>query len=88
MKEIFPLDKKIPFFIREHCGPRLASVFRHIASYDDRDSSVYPTKGIYVKTTNELVGSMKLDCEIHSSNIIIIISIFSRRSKEYCFPKN
>lgn len=82
MKEIFPLDKKIPFFIREHCGPRLSSVFRHIASYDDRDSSVYPTKGIYVKTTNELAGSKKLHCEIHSSNInrIFTISIFSRRS--------
>lgn len=56
MKEIFASNKQTPFFIRQECGPRLASVFRHIASYDTRDDSVFPTQGIFCRTTTELIG--------------------------------
>lgn len=56
MKEILPLSKLTPFFIRQQCGPRIASIFRHIGIYDTRDERVFPTQGIYVKATNELIG--------------------------------
>nr|XP_029718947.1 SAM50-like protein CG7639 [Aedes albopictus] len=57
MKEIFALDKQTPFFVRENCGPKLASIIRYIGVYEGRDSNVFPTNGIFVKTTNELMGS-------------------------------
>ncbi|XP_055602339.1 SAM50-like protein CG7639 [Uranotaenia lowii] len=53
MKEVFTT----PFFIIETCEPRLASIIRYIGIYEGRDSSIYPTKGTYVKATNELIGS-------------------------------
>lgn len=57
MKEIFALDKQTPFFIRENCGPKLAAIIRYIGVYEGRDSNVFPTNGVFVKTTNELMGS-------------------------------
>ncbi|XP_058821418.1 SAM50-like protein CG7639 [Topomyia yanbarensis] len=57
MKEMFAMDKLTPFFIREHCGPRLAAIVRHIGIYEGRDSNVFPTNGVFIKTTNELMGS-------------------------------
>lgn len=32
MKEIYATNKQTPFFIRQECGPRLASIFRYIGS--------------------------------------------------------
>lgn len=57
MKEIFAMDKQTPFFIRENCGPKLAAIVRYIGAYEGRDSNVFPTNGVYLKTTNELMGS-------------------------------
>uniref|UniRef100_U5EM16 Putative sorting and assembly machinery component 50 protein b n=1 Tax=Corethrella appendiculata TaxID=1370023 RepID=U5EM16_9DIPT len=57
VQELSALDKQTPFFIREHCGPRLASTLRHLYAFDTRDSTVFPTNGFYVKTTTELIGS-------------------------------
>jgi outer membrane protein insertion porin family len=56
MREIFATNKQTPFFIRQECGPRLASVFRHIGAFDSRDDTVFPTQGVYVRTTNEVIG--------------------------------
>lgn len=56
MKEIFASNKQTPFFIRQECGPRLASVFRHIGSFDSRDDSVFPTQGVFIRTTSEVIG--------------------------------
>ena len=56
IREIGAMEKHVPFFVRENCGPRLASVLRHIGSYDKRDSKIFPTYGVYVNMTNELSG--------------------------------
>lgn len=56
MKEIFASNKQTPFFIRQQCGPRLASVFRHIGSFDSRDDTVFPTQGYFVRNTSEVIG--------------------------------
>ena len=55
-KEIFATTKSTPFFIREQCGPRLASIFRYTGACDQRDNSIFPTEGFYVRTTAELIG--------------------------------
>uniref|UniRef100_A0A182JGX6 Bacterial surface antigen (D15) domain-containing protein n=1 Tax=Anopheles atroparvus TaxID=41427 RepID=A0A182JGX6_ANOAO len=57
MKELFVLDRQTPFFVREHCGPRLASAFRYICQFDGRDDNVFPANGAFVKSTTELSGS-------------------------------
>lgn len=56
VREISLLGKNVPFAIREHCGPRLASVLRHIVTFDQRDNPVFPTQGIMVKSTSEYSG--------------------------------
>lgn len=57
MKEIFAMDKLTPFFVRENCGPKLAGIIRYIGVFEGRDSNVFPTNGVFIKTTNELMGS-------------------------------
>ncbi|KAG5673774.1 hypothetical protein PVAND_003794 [Polypedilum vanderplanki] len=56
VKEIYASNKQTPFFIRQECGPRLNSVFRHIGAFDSRDERVFPTQGIYIRTTSEIIG--------------------------------
>jgi len=46
----------VPFAIRDHCGPKLASLLRYSVLYDNRDSNVFPTRGIYLKSVNEYCG--------------------------------
>ncbi|CAD7094023.1 unnamed protein product [Hermetia illucens] len=55
-REVSTLGKQSPFFVREHCGPRMASLLRYVVSHDQRDSNVFPTRGFYVKLTNEYSG--------------------------------
>lgn len=45
LRELSATAKQVPFFVRKHCGPRMATVFRHICSIDQRDSTVFPTNG-------------------------------------------
>lgn len=56
VREISTLGKRVPFFVREECGPKMSSLFRYICAYDERDSAVLPTIGWYTKTTAELCG--------------------------------
>lgn len=71
MKEMFASNKQTPFFIRQECGPRLASVFRHIGAFDTRDDRVFPSQGIFVRTTTEVIGDRlskygALKCDSHA----------------------
>lgn len=56
LREVGHVGRQVPFHVREHCGPRLASVLRHIGTYDARDSRIFPTRGVFVQSTNELCG--------------------------------
>lgn len=56
IKEISGLGKSIPFFVRQHCGPRMSSLVRYIVAYDSRDNTVFPSYGFLLKTTNEVCG--------------------------------
>lgn len=86
MKEIFASNKQTPFFIRQECGPRLASVFRHIASFDTRDDSVFPSQGIFFRTTSEIIGeklsqygAVKSDTHLEMS-----VPLFAGMSLQLC----
>lgn len=50
------LAKQVPFKIREHCGPKLASLVRYSVIYDQRDNPVFPTQGLMLKSVNEYCG--------------------------------
>lgn len=56
IREISTLGKRVPFFVREECGPKMSSLIRYACTYDQRDSAVLPTNGFYAKTTAELCG--------------------------------
>lgn len=42
--------------IREHCGPKLASLLRYTVGFDQRDNPVFPSQGLMVKSINEYCG--------------------------------
>lgn len=46
----------MPFAIRDHCGPKLASLLRYSVIYDNRDGNVFPTRGFMLKSVNEYCG--------------------------------
>ncbi|XP_011186814.2 SAM50-like protein CG7639 [Zeugodacus cucurbitae] len=56
IRELSLLAKQVPFAIREHCGPKLASLVRYSVVYDQRDNPVFPTQGLMLKSVNEYCG--------------------------------
>lgn len=86
MKEIYPCNKTTPFFIREQCGPRLASVFRHIGAFDTRDDTVFPSVGIFVRTTTELIGDTlsNYGAVKSDSHVEMNVPLFSGMSLQLC----
>lgn len=50
------MQKNVPMIVREHCGPRLASLLRYSVIFDQRDNPVFPSQGIMVKSSNEYCG--------------------------------
>jgi outer membrane protein insertion porin family len=86
MKEIFASNKQTPFFIRNECGPRLASIFRHIGAFDTRDDRVFPTQGVYVRTTTEIIGDRlskygAIKCDSH---VEMNVPLFAGMSLQLC----
>lgn len=55
-RELNVTAKQVPLELRKHCGPRMATVLRYTATVDERDSSVFPTTGALLRSTNEVAG--------------------------------
>lgn len=85
-KEILSLNKSTPFFIREQCGPRLVPTFRHIMAFDSRDNSVFPTQGVYFRTTTELIGDTltKYGTLKSDSHVELNVPLFAGASLSFC----
>lgn len=85
-KEIQASNKATPFFIREQCGPRLVPTLRHIMAYDSRDNSVFPTQGIYFRTTSELFGDTlaKFGALKTDSHLELNVPLFAGASLSLC----
>lgn len=86
LREIGATAKQIPFFVRKHCGPRMASVFRYIVQMDNRDSAVFPTRGAFIKTTNEISGLSGGDISYVSNNTHaeVNVPLFAGISAQLC----
>ncbi|XP_037827624.1 SAM50-like protein CG7639 [Lucilia sericata] len=56
VREVSLLMKNVPMAIREHCGPKLASLLRYSVIFDQRDNPVFPTQGLMIKSINEYCG--------------------------------
>lgn len=86
VKEIVASNKQTPFFIRQECGPRLASIFRHIGSFDSRNDSVFPTSGVYVRTTTEIIGDRlsQYGAVKSDSHVEMSVPLFAGMSLQLC----
>lgn len=86
IKEIGSTAKQIPFFVRKHCGPRMATVFRYICTIDQRDSVVFPTRGAFFKTTNEIGGVSGGNISYVSNNTHaeVNLPLFAGMSAQFC----
>lgn len=86
LREITATAKQVPFFVRKHCGPRMATVFRHICSVDLRDSNVFPTHGAFFRTTNEMSGLTGGDISYLSNNTHaeINVPLFAGLTAQFC----
>ncbi|XP_037951805.1 SAM50-like protein CG7639 [Teleopsis dalmanni] len=56
IRDLSLLNKMAPFKIREHCGPKLASLLRYSVIFDERDNHVFPTEGVLIRSVNEYSG--------------------------------
>jgi outer membrane protein insertion porin family len=85
-KEIAAQNKLTPFFIREQCGPRLTPTIRHIMAYDGRDNSVFPTNGIYFRTTTELIGDRLTNYGTlkNESHVELNVPLFAGAALQLC----
>lgn len=46
-------SRQVPLFVREHFGPRLASLLRYMLNYDDRNTLIFPDRGTMFKLSAE-----------------------------------
>lgn len=56
IREIGLTGRQVPLFLRKNCGPRMATILRHTCTIDDRDSTIFPSRGIFVRSTHEFAG--------------------------------
>lgn len=86
IREISATAKQVPFFVRKHCGPRMATVFRHICSVDQRNSNVFPTTGAFFRTTNEISGLTGGNVSYLSNNTHaeMNVPLFAGLSAQFC----
>lgn len=86
LRDISATAKQVPFFVRKHCGPRMSTVFRHICTADQRDSTVFPTTGAYFRTTNEISGLTGGDISYLSNNTHAEYNmpLFAGLSAQFC----
>lgn len=55
-REVNVTAKQVPLELRKHCGPRMGTILRYICTMDERDSSIFPTRGFFIRSTNEVAG--------------------------------
>lgn len=56
IREIGLTGRQVPLFLRKNCGPRMATILRHTCTIDERDSTIFPSSGVFVRSTHELAG--------------------------------
>lgn len=86
IKEINVTAKQVPMFLRKHSGPRLGTVLRHICTIDERDSSIFPTRGIFLRTTNEYAGLSggNIGYISNNSHAELNVPLFAGLSAQFC----
>lgn len=67
-REIGLTARQVPLFLRKNCGPRMATILRHTCTIDQRDSTIFPSQGIFVRSTQEVAGLAGGDVGYKSTN--------------------
>lgn len=85
-REISVTAKQVPLFLRKNCGPRMATILRYIGTFDERDSRTFPSKGLFVRTTNEIAGSLGGNVGYMSTNghVELNVPLFLGLSAQLC----
>ncbi|XP_075169747.1 SAM50-like protein CG7639 [Haematobia irritans] len=85
IRELSLLQKNVPMAIREHCGPKLASLLRYSVIFDQRDNPVFATQGLMIKTINEYCGLGGNVAYIsNSTHAEISVPIFGGLVAQFC----
>lgn len=67
-REIGLTARQVPLFLRKNCGPRMATILRHTCTIDERDSTIFPSRGVFLRSTHELAGVAGGDVGYKSTN--------------------
>lgn len=85
VRELAGSGKQLPFKVREHFGPRQASVLRHICSHDQRDNRIFPSSGVFVQMTNEMSGPVgNIKYVKNTTHAEVNVPLFAGLSAQIC----
>lgn len=86
IKEIGLTARQVPLFLRKNCGPRMATILRHTCTIDERDSTIFPSQGIFVRSTHEIAGLAGGNIGYTSTNTHaeVNVPLFAGISAQFC----
>lgn len=85
-REIGLTARQVPLFLRKNCGPRMATILRYTCTLDERDSTIFPSRGLFIRSTHELAGFAGGNVGYKSTNTHaeINIPLFAGISAQFC----
>lgn len=86
IREISLTARQVPLFLRKNCGPRMLTVLRHTCTIDERDSVIYPSRGIFIRSTHEIAGLAGGNVGYTSTNTHaeLNVPLFAGISAQFC----
>lgn len=86
IREIGLTARQVPLFLRKNCGPRMATILRHTVTIDERDSTIFPSRGIFFRSTHEIAGLAGGNLGYTSTNTHaeVNVPLFAGISAQFC----
>lgn len=86
IREIGLTARQVPLVLRKNCGPRMATILRHTCTLDERDSTIYPSRGIFLRSTQEIAGIAGGNVGYTSTNTHaeLNVPLFAGISAQFC----
>lgn len=86
IREIGLTARQVPLFLRKNCGPRMGTILRHTVTIDERDSTIFPSRGIFLRSTHEIAGLAGGNLGYTSTNTHaeINVPLFAGISAQFC----
>lgn len=86
IREISLTARQVPLFLRKNCGPRMANILRHTCTIDERDSTIFPSRGFFIRSTHEIAGLAGGNVGYTSTNTHaeVNVPLFAGISAQFC----